>query len=257
MDTTAVVTTSNKPSEANLQVAETCAGVPSTATGIPRAAESPRGEGFPPGFRFRPTDEELLCYYLRRRVEGLPIAWNAIGDVDLYESEPWELPARATCPIPGDGEWFFFTSRNLKYPSGYRSNRATTAGYWKATGKDRPVNVRLSGSSGGSDGKGEQRVRAGFKKTHVFYISLTPEEQAVVPPQGMVAQQALAAQQAIAQQAAVAQAVVSQPGMMAQQALAAQQAIVAQQPPVAQAVVSQHEMVGQQAMTVQQDDALQ
>ncbi|CAI7747394.1 unnamed protein product [Closterium sp. NIES-54] len=57
---------------------------------------------FPPGFRFRPTDEELLCYYLRRRVEGLPIAWNAIGDVDLYKSEPWELPGTA---LHQDSEW--------------------------------------------------------------------------------------------------------------------------------------------------------
>ncbi|CAI7757301.1 unnamed protein product [Closterium sp. NIES-54] len=185
MDTTAVFT-SNKPAEVinrHLELAVTCAGIPTTtsskatgatATGIPRATDISCGEGFPPGFRFRPTDEELLCYYLRRRVEGLPIAWNAIGDVDLYKSEPWELPARATCPIPGDGEWFFFAARDLKYPSGYRSNRATTAGYWKATGKDRPVHVRLAGSSSGNEGKGEQTVRAGLKKTHVFYMGRAP-----------------------------------------------------------------------------------
>ncbi|CAI5938133.1 unnamed protein product [Closterium sp. NIES-65] len=76
--------------------------------------------------------------------------------------------ARATCPIPGDGEWFFFAAHDLKYPSGYRSNRATTTGYWKATQKDRPVHVRLLGGSCGNEGKGEQTFRVGLKKTHVF-----------------------------------------------------------------------------------------
>ncbi|CAI5502869.1 unnamed protein product [Closterium sp. Naga37s-1] len=84
------------------------------------------------------------------------------------------IAAKAACPIPGDGEWFFFTSRDLKYPSGSRSNRATTAGYWKATGKDRPVHMRLPGSTGGNEGKGEQTVRAGIKKTHVFYMGRAP-----------------------------------------------------------------------------------
>ncbi|CAI5945883.1 unnamed protein product [Closterium sp. NIES-65] len=89
----------------------------------------------------------------------------------LFSPSP-PLPARAKCPIPGDGEWFFFTSRDLKYPSGSRSNRATAAGYWKATGKDRPVHIRHTGSGGG--GKGEQTFRAGIKKTHVFYMGRAP-----------------------------------------------------------------------------------
>ncbi|CAI5945913.1 unnamed protein product [Closterium sp. NIES-65] len=80
------------------------------------------------------------------------------------------LPARATCPISCDGEWFFFAARDLKYPSGSRSNRATTAGYWKATGKDRPVHVRFAGNEGTED----QTVRVGFKKTHVFYMGRAP-----------------------------------------------------------------------------------
>lgn len=33
-------------------------------------------------------------------------------------------------------EWYFFTSRNKKYPKGNRPNRAAGNGYWKASGAD-------------------------------------------------------------------------------------------------------------------------
>ncbi|CAI5492229.1 unnamed protein product [Closterium sp. Naga37s-1] len=82
--------------------------------------------------------------------------------------------AKAVCPIPGGGEWFFFTSRDLKYPSGCQSDRSTTAGYWKATGKGKPVHVRLPGSSGVNDGKRVQTVIAVLKRTHVFYMGRAP-----------------------------------------------------------------------------------
>ena len=44
-----------------------------------------------PGFRFHPTDEELVSYYLRRKVGSKPVRFNAIGEVDIYRNEPWEL----------------------------------------------------------------------------------------------------------------------------------------------------------------------
>jgi len=43
----------------------------------------------PPGFRFHPTDEELIVHYLSRKSHSTsPI----IADVDIYKHEPWDLP---------------------------------------------------------------------------------------------------------------------------------------------------------------------
>lgn len=45
----------------------------------------------PPGFRFHPTDEELVDYYLRKKVASKRIDLDVIRDVDLYKIEPWDL----------------------------------------------------------------------------------------------------------------------------------------------------------------------
>lgn len=50
------------------------------------------GASLPPGFRFHPTDEELVGYYLSRKVEGLEFELEVIPVIDLYKFDPWELP---------------------------------------------------------------------------------------------------------------------------------------------------------------------
>lgn len=47
--------------------------------------------GLPPGFRFHPTDEELVNYYLKRKIHGHKIELDIIPEIELYKSEPWEL----------------------------------------------------------------------------------------------------------------------------------------------------------------------
>ncbi|KAI4979107.1 hypothetical protein ZWY2020_015860 [Hordeum vulgare] len=90
----------------------------------------------PPGFRFHPTDEELVGDYLCARAAGRAPPAHVIAEVDLYRHDPWELPERA---LFGVQEWYFFTPRDRKYPNGSRPSRAAGGGYWKATGADRPV----------------------------------------------------------------------------------------------------------------------
>ncbi|KAK4262472.1 hypothetical protein QN277_028028 [Acacia crassicarpa] len=120
------------------------------------------GASLPPGFRFHPTDEELVGYYLKRKVEGLEIELEVIPVIDLYKFDPWELPEKSFLP-KRDMEWFFFCPRDRKYPNGSRTNRATKAGYWKATGKDRKIVCHSSPSS-----------VTGYRKTLVFYCGRAP-----------------------------------------------------------------------------------
>nr|GMD48556.1 NAC domain-containing protein 35-like [Ipomoea batatas] len=112
-----------------------------------------------PGFRFHPTEEELVEFYLRRKVEGKRFNVELITFLDLYRYDPWELPALAAI---GEKEWFFYVPRDRKYRNGDRPNRVTTSGYWKATGADRMI-------------RGENSRSIGLKKTLVFYSGKAPK----------------------------------------------------------------------------------
>ncbi|BBH01831.1 NAC domain-containing protein 101 [Prunus dulcis] len=46
----------------------------------------------PPGFRFHPTDEELVVHYLKKKVTSAPLPVAIIAEIELYKFDPWELP---------------------------------------------------------------------------------------------------------------------------------------------------------------------
>ncbi|XP_062191144.1 NAC domain-containing protein 58-like isoform X2 [Phragmites australis] len=117
----------------------------------------------PPGFRFHPTDEELILHYLRKRAAAAPCPAPVVAEVDIYKFDPWDLPAKAAF---GEGEWYFFSPRDRKYPNGMRPNRAAGSGYWKATGTDKPITL-----SAGT----ESRDMIGVKKALVFYRGRPPK----------------------------------------------------------------------------------
>ncbi|KAG6396562.1 hypothetical protein SASPL_142714 [Salvia splendens] len=108
-----------------------------------------------PGFRFHPTDEELVGFYLRRKVQHKPLSIELIKQLDIYKYDPWDLPKMATT---GEKEWYFYCPRDRKYRNSARPNRVTAAGFWKATGTDRPI----YSSDGGTK-------CIGLKKSLVFY----------------------------------------------------------------------------------------
>jgi len=51
----------------------------------------------PPGFRFHPTEEELLTYYLKKKVASERIDLDVIRDVDLNKLEPWDIQGTYVC----------------------------------------------------------------------------------------------------------------------------------------------------------------
>lgn len=53
-----------------------------------------------PGFRFHPTEEELVEFYLRRKVEGKRFNVELITFLDLYRYDPWELPGTSFSLTP-------------------------------------------------------------------------------------------------------------------------------------------------------------
>ncbi|KAG6592214.1 NAC domain-containing protein 30, partial [Cucurbita argyrosperma subsp. sororia] len=114
----------------------------------------------PPGFRFHPTEEELVGYYLKRKINSQKIDLDVIMDIDLYKMEPWDIQANCKFGYEEQKEWYFFSHKDRKYPTGTRTNRATSAGFWKATGRDKAV---LS----------KNRV-IGMRKTLVFYKGRAP-----------------------------------------------------------------------------------
>ncbi|CAH9113571.1 unnamed protein product [Cuscuta europaea] len=129
----------------------------------PTAAADPFN--LPPGYRFCPTDKELVLEYLKKKLLDKDLPPNRIVEVELYKQTPDQLSTNNA--MVGENEWYFFTPRDKKYPNGTRPNRAagsaepgSTNGYWKATGKDRTI----------QDGK----TTIGFKKSLVFYEGKPP-----------------------------------------------------------------------------------
>ncbi|XP_073223227.1 NAC domain-containing protein 30 [Cicer arietinum] len=114
----------------------------------------------PPGFRFHPTEEELVGYYLNRKINSLKIDLDVIVEVDLYKIEPWDIQDKCKLGYEQQNEWYFFSHKDKKYPTGTRTNRATAAGFWKATGRDKAVTSK-------------NRI-IGMRKTLVFYKGRAP-----------------------------------------------------------------------------------
>ncbi|XVE93965.1 hypothetical protein REPUB_Repub01dG0239700 [Reevesia pubescens] len=113
-----------------------------------------------PGFRFHPTEEELLEFYLKNMIYGKKLRYDIIGFRNIYHHDPWDLPGLSKI---GEREWYFFVPRDRKHGNGGRPNRTTENGFWKATGSDRKI-VSLS----------DPKRIIGLKKTLVFYKGRAP-----------------------------------------------------------------------------------
>jgi hypothetical protein len=77
--------------------------------------EEAGGGGMLPGFRFHPTDEELVAFYLPVKVEKKKISTRTsirldqlIRQIDIYKHDPWDLPST-----------YFIYTQQLVYISSY------------------------------------------------------------------------------------------------------------------------------------------
>ncbi|KAL5555460.1 hypothetical protein UlMin_037696 [Ulmus minor] len=105
----------------------------------------------PPGFRFCPTDEELVLHFLYRKSFCLPCYPNIIPDLDLHLHDPWNFTGLAlSC-----GDVYYFFSKVME-------NKVTSNGFWKEMDIKEPM---FNGSG--------NKVGA-VKKYFVFYVGESP-----------------------------------------------------------------------------------
>ncbi|KAL6499620.1 hypothetical protein OROGR_027530 [Orobanche gracilis] len=139
--------TNNNNSNNVISNRQSCEDIASTSG----AAGSP----YPPGYRFMPTDMEMIIVYLRKKVNNEPIPVVGMSEVNLYKFSPKYLSENY--PQLGEKEWYFYTPRDRKYPKGDRPKRSVEGvGYWKATGADKLIRLK--------------NELVGKKKALVFYL---------------------------------------------------------------------------------------
>ncbi|KAF5450532.1 hypothetical protein F2P56_030871 [Juglans regia] len=97
-----------------------------------------------PWMRFHPPDD-MAIDLLRAKITGNDDLVDFIPEAQSCEWEPWDLKIwlDSRCIKTAYPEWWFFSRLDLKHRSGNRSNRATNAGYWKVTGKDKKIMSEL------------------------------------------------------------------------------------------------------------------
>ncbi|KAH7841782.1 hypothetical protein Vadar_034303 [Vaccinium darrowii] len=93
----------------------------------------------PPGYLFRPTDEELLVFYLGRKIKGVPLPCDVVIERDIYgvgdkapwqiffDKDPWEI-----CKNGMKTERTIYVFTNLIKASKNRIARIAGCGAWHA-----------------------------------------------------------------------------------------------------------------------------
>ncbi|KAK6257854.1 hypothetical protein QUC31_001313 [Theobroma cacao] len=107
----------------------------------------------PPGYRFAPTDDQLILHYLSNKVKGQPLPSEAVADCEIYgdqDKEPWRI-----FDMTSPRKFYVFTKLKNK-GKGKRIERTAGRGTWKGQRTD-PVKD--------SDGN-----HIGFKKLFVFEV---------------------------------------------------------------------------------------
>ncbi|KAE8696150.1 putative glycerophosphodiester phosphodiesterase [Hibiscus syriacus] len=91
------------------------------------------GIKMPIGFRFHPTDEELVVHYLKRKALYLPLPASVIPEFNVLHTDPRSFS--------GDSKEnkYFFSTRDGDNGSSKKRKRIAGSGYWKPVGKEKPI----------------------------------------------------------------------------------------------------------------------
>ncbi|KAL0344169.1 UNVERIFIED_CONTAM: NAC domain-containing protein 83 [Sesamum angustifolium] len=110
----------------------------------------------PIGFRFHPTDQELLLHYLKRKLYSLPLPPSLIPDhFDVFHSNPWDLPGEEILLLQNKDE--FYDQCSLI---------SSDCGYWKSSAKDKQVMAPPPTAT-------NPNLLIGIKKSFLFYHGKT------------------------------------------------------------------------------------
>ncbi|KAL0377258.1 UNVERIFIED_CONTAM: NAC domain-containing protein 83 [Sesamum radiatum] len=119
--------------------------------------QQPQPIKLPIGFRFHPTDQELLLHYLKRKLHSLPLPPTLIPDhFDVFHSNPWDLP--------GDlkEKRYFFCKTKMNFVNKC-SLISSDCGYWKLSPRVNDKQVMAPGTN----------LVIGIKKSFLFYQGKT------------------------------------------------------------------------------------
>ncbi|KAK3120144.1 hypothetical protein QOZ80_9AG0682380 [Eleusine coracana subsp. coracana] len=131
------------------------------AASIPLAIEA--SIPLPPGYKFNPTDEDIVVRYLRCRAVNQPLPSSFVSDKDILNHNPWDL-------VPeGASEKYFFHCRVMRWATGPRWKRAAKDGFWKASGQKVPIFCESA--------RNRVPLMVGSKRTLVFYLGRPPAGQ--------------------------------------------------------------------------------
>ncbi|XP_026428763.1 NAC domain-containing protein 105-like [Papaver somniferum] len=113
-----------------------------------------------PGWIFRPNDFEMVKYFLPWKSSNQQIPYYPIQEANIYHCDPFKLLDDYREHAVDGKDWYFFTTRERKYPNGDRPRRDTDGGmgYWRAAGEFHNI----------LDTDGETQI--GVKYTLDYYI---------------------------------------------------------------------------------------
>ncbi|XP_057490134.1 NAC domain-containing protein 72-like [Actinidia eriantha] len=118
----------------------------------------PPSISLPPGCRFYPSEEQLVCYYLtHKNNDDRRFGFDAINEIDLYNYNPFDLPDTACFRFGRGGRkrhWYCYVGTRVLKQGG---RRRSGGGYWRRRGRARDV-------------VGGGKVVVGTRRRFVFYL---------------------------------------------------------------------------------------